>query len=267
MTETRDAAGGTTPGDVGPAARLCAVPDDIGVVRRSGMTRNEAERLVERSRLKSGERAVMHALLRRADNRTCEIPDQFAPKRQKELAQQAGLSERQTRRVLRHLELHGWLSVKSGLGSGNKTSCYRLFPRTPDQKCSCAKGADKSGHHVPFSGSDKGGHSSLEKGTPCPTKADIKTGISPVQNIFSAEGIEGKRRGVDTKAGYGTMASEFFTHCEECGGELPRQFRFPVHHVCPTTVRSVPSESADRLAVPILATRRVGIPVGGGERL
>lgn len=125
MTATRDAAGGSIPGDVGPAAGLRAAPDDIGVVRHPGMTRNAAERLVEQSPLKPGERAVMHALLRRADNRTCEIPDRFAPERQGVLARWAGLSERQTRRVLRHLELHGWLSVESGLAS----LIYTPFPK------------------------------------------------------------------------------------------------------------------------------------------
>jgi hypothetical protein len=102
------------------------------------MNRNEARRIVERNTyLHTAEKAALYDLLLRADNWDCAIPDQYSPK-MPELARGVALKSRAVQYLLRHLDLHGWLTVKPGRGRGHK-STYVLLPRTPDDACRCEK--------------------------------------------------------------------------------------------------------------------------------
>ena len=142
--------------------------------------RSEAGRLLDDGGyLTSTERAVYSILLEKADNGDCSIPARFTPK-VRELARRSGVTERTVRRVLVHLDHHGWVSYVHGQGRGRK-GAYQVAPRQPDSRCTCSK----RGRTRRLS-DEKRGHSAPEKG-------DIWCRVVAGQGAVSTEGRGGGR--------------------------------------------------------------------------
>lgn len=103
------------------------------------MKRSQAGMLVKSCEyLLTSEKAVLLALLERADNETCSLPKTMTPT-VATLAVWTSLSLRTVQRVLAHLEKHGWARVtRGGNGRGIKSE-YELVPREPDISCDCER--------------------------------------------------------------------------------------------------------------------------------
>jgi hypothetical protein len=118
---------------------------------------SEAQAAVAASNLPMAETLVMLQLLRRADNSTLEIPAWLLPSlpvlaREARLGKPGSPDLRRLRRVLAHLDQHGWLRYEPGQGRGRKSS-YLLIPgRFVPEPCTCIKG----GATVPLSAPEKG---------------------------------------------------------------------------------------------------------------
>lgn len=149
------------------------------------MKRSAAERAVGESTLTRTERLVMFSLLRRSNNDDCSLPAWARPT-EKQLAREVVANERDLRRLLRHLEAHGWLEVPDGqYGRGrppldkqqptkSRRSGYVLVPRTPERcapPCSGVRKRDrKRGGQPPAMEAETGGQAPSGKGgTECPS--------------------------------------------------------------------------------------------------
>lgn len=83
-------------------------------------------------RLPPSDRQVFRYLLDKADYRTADLPARWTPT-EKEIVGATGLSLRQVKYSIRHLERHGWLTAKGATGPG-RTLEYRLDTGEP---CTC----------------------------------------------------------------------------------------------------------------------------------
>ena len=154
---------------------------DEDIATRAGrahpVNRAKAERAVAASNLPMADTLVMLQLLRRAHNDTLELPDWITPSL-RVLAAEARLGTkdnpdvRRLRRILRHLQMHGWLKYIPGLGRTNK-STYLLLPDgvVPDD-CACVK---KGGPTTPLLQREKGSHSTQKRGQRKPSSRRSET--------------------------------------------------------------------------------------------
>ena len=139
--------------------------------------RSDAERLLaRRADLPQAETLAMLWLLSRADNDTCALPVQFTPKHA-ELATWLRCTPRHLRRVLAHLELHGWIKRVPG----QEPAARAPMPCCPAWSRAAATADRKKGTRVsPFY---------RRKGTRVsPKKGDIVRCSAAGQRRFSTEG-------------------------------------------------------------------------------
>lgn len=141
--------------------------------------------------LTSSEKHVLLTLLEVAQNDDCTLLDRWTPS-VSTLSVQTSLSLATVKRAMRHLELHGWLSRKPGMGRGHKSS-YALLPREPDALCPCEKGSPRTPCE-----STKGLTMSLERGHSEPRKGSRGLENPQVEPGFAlreagiGEGVVGK---------------------------------------------------------------------------
>jgi hypothetical protein len=118
------------------------------------MRRTDALRAMESTLLVPRDRYVYSMLLHRADNDTCEIPDQWQPKNHDDRRVFGGMAPRTVRRALAHLNAHGWVQWKPlhRGREGRPSNRYELAIGTP---CDCRV----SGHSDPKPTPRVSGHS------------------------------------------------------------------------------------------------------------
>ena len=150
------------------------------------VNRGSAERAVEDSDLPMAETLTMMMLLRRAHNDTLTVPDWRTPSLP-QLAAAVRVDVRRVRRLLAHLERHGWVKRSAGHGRGHK-STYALLPGgVAGDPCSCRKRGtgeppidrQKRGSGNPLLRTEKGVWEAQEKGVKLAASSQVSPGIAP----------------------------------------------------------------------------------------
>lgn len=150
----------------------------------------ELKKGMAKSGLPASDRAVFGNLHGCSDYRTGELESKFTPTLAK-MADETGLSERQVRYSLRHLELHGWLKVSGATGRGHKPE-YRLML---GGACDCTgrrHGKGATGR------AERGQPDTPKGGSQCPPKGATEGGNVAGQAEDSA--VSQRRGGVEGEA-------------------------------------------------------------------
>jgi hypothetical protein len=156
------------------------------------VNRGSAERAVAESGLPMAETLTMMMLLRRAHNDTLAVPDWRTPALP-QLAGEVRVDVRRVRRLLAHLERHGWVKRLAGRGRGRK-STYVLLPAPGSCDCHEKRVSQppitdrKGGLETPFCGQGKGVWEAQEKGAKPAASSQVSPGIAP--RAHQGEGVD-----------------------------------------------------------------------------